>query len=505
MKLKKLLMAILVAISMMALVACGNDKSSSREDKEQVESDKSSDDKEIDEDKESDEDKDSDEDKESEEDKDEEPDKDEDKEDVKDEPDEKDEDKKEEPLDTEVSIEETILVDEKDIKITATEIEFGRYDLEVSLTIENNSDKDLSFVSGSIGYCNNSINGYMIEDAYFHEDVTAGKKANTTIGFSLDEMAALGITEVADIKIGFDVSDDDYKDYYQGVGEIKTSKADSYNYDSNTYDEIMSNGAFEDITETDIKFYERETIYDEENVQIVSKAWVVDGEEEYLLLELVNNSDEDVIFAISDVVFNNLCVYEYSYESITLSKGARGVMSIDISSVIEDDYKELFGINEIGEVRFEVKLTNVTYDVLKEGDVVSIIVDDSVGEFDASGTEVYNDNDIRIVYKAIIEDPWDYSESYHVVMFVENGKSKEISIDDWDDTLSINGYMADNFFLSVEVSGNSVTIVDIEIDEDWLDDNDIGSVEDINELTVTLRIRDDGWDTIDEAEIDIAF
>lgn len=69
MKLKKLLMAILVAISMMALVACGSEESSSREDNEQVESSENEDNNEEDSDKEeemSDGDKDSDEDKEKE-------------------------------------------------------------------------------------------------------------------------------------------------------------------------------------------------------------------------------------------------------------------------------------------------------------------------------------------------------------------------------------------------------------------------------------------------------
>lgn len=52
-------------------------------------------------------------------------------------------------------IEETVMVDESDIKITATDLCYTDYAVQLNLTIENNSDKDLSFVSGSIGYsCN---------------------------------------------------------------------------------------------------------------------------------------------------------------------------------------------------------------------------------------------------------------------------------------------------------------------------------------------------------------
>lgn len=53
---------------------------------------------------------------------------------------------------TDGKIEETVMVDESDIKITTTELSYTDYDIRLNLTIENNSDKDLSFTSGSMGY-----------------------------------------------------------------------------------------------------------------------------------------------------------------------------------------------------------------------------------------------------------------------------------------------------------------------------------------------------------------
>ncbi len=47
--------------------------------------------------------------------------------------------------------------------------------IRLNLTIENNSDKDLSFTSGSMGYGCNAINGYMIQGGYMNADVSAGK------------------------------------------------------------------------------------------------------------------------------------------------------------------------------------------------------------------------------------------------------------------------------------------------------------------------------------------
>ena len=64
------------------------------------------------------------------------------------------------------TIEETVLVDENGVKITAKELTYGNYAAELTLVIENNSDKDLSFIANSIGYSCNSINGYMVPDLW---------------------------------------------------------------------------------------------------------------------------------------------------------------------------------------------------------------------------------------------------------------------------------------------------------------------------------------------------
>ena len=61
---------------------------------------------------------------------------------------------------TSATIEETVLVDEGGVKITATGLTYTNYSVDLALTIENNSGKNLSFVTGSLGYSCNSVNGY---------------------------------------------------------------------------------------------------------------------------------------------------------------------------------------------------------------------------------------------------------------------------------------------------------------------------------------------------------
>ena len=120
------------------------------------------------------------------------------------------------------TIEETVLVDECDIKITATGIKYTAYDVKLSLAIENNSDQDLSFYSGTSGYNCNSINGYMVDNGYLNADIAAGKKSNETVSFSVDELTLLGFDDIADIELGFSITDSNYDDYLQtGPRQIK--------------------------------------------------------------------------------------------------------------------------------------------------------------------------------------------------------------------------------------------------------------------------------------------
>ena len=105
------------------------------------------------------------------------------------------------------TLNETVLVDDGGVKITATGLTYTAYSADLALTIENNSGKDLSFVSGSMGYSCNSINGYMVNDGYLNCDVANGKKANDTISFSYDALMLYGINEIADMEIGFSMTE----------------------------------------------------------------------------------------------------------------------------------------------------------------------------------------------------------------------------------------------------------------------------------------------------------
>ena len=63
---------------------------------------------------------------------------------------------------TGAGIEETVLVDQDGIRITATELTYTGNRPELHVRLENNTDETLKFISGSIGYNVNAVNGYMV-------------------------------------------------------------------------------------------------------------------------------------------------------------------------------------------------------------------------------------------------------------------------------------------------------------------------------------------------------
>lgn len=164
---------------------------------------------------------------------------------------------------TDATLAETVLVDEGGVKITATGLTYTAYSVDVALTIENNSGKDLSFVSGSLGYSCNSINGYMVNDGYLNCDVANGKKANDTISFYVDALMLYGIDEIADLEIGFSMTDDGYNTTYSGPRQLKTSAFDAHDYGADPYQETITSRAAMRAYGYEIAHFTQDALYEQ--------------------------------------------------------------------------------------------------------------------------------------------------------------------------------------------------------------------------------------------------
>ena len=152
------------------------------------------------------------------------------------------------PASDKVTIQETVLLDEAGVKITAKSLELdGFLGVEVKLLVENNTNKNLIVQAQNV-----SVNSYMIEPI-MSIDIAAGKKANDTLVLTRDSLDDCGIETIADIEFSFNIlQSDDWSTYYESAPvQLLTSAAATYTY---TYDDTGT------------------LVYDENSVKIVVKG-----------------------------------------------------------------------------------------------------------------------------------------------------------------------------------------------------------------------------------------
>ena len=392
-------------------------------------------------------------------------------------------------LSREAVIEETVLVDEEDVRITATSLTYGHNGIEVELLLENNSERELRFVSESIGYSVNAINGFMAEDGYLNSEVAAGKKAYETVRFSNQMLTLCGIREIADIELGFDISDENYNHFHTGPRQILTSAFEWHDYGTDHFQAAITDPAVQQTARFRLPWFSTETVYDENGVRVCAEGLLVNkNEEQILLLELENNKNQTVHVEASDVTLNGLAVYDYSCGGITLTPGNRGLLEVELSAMLDPALRELFGIREIGSVGLSLRQIEQEGEELSPNTPLLVQFGEAVEAIDLSGPEVLNADGLRIISKGIVKDPSSYSEDLHVLLLVENNTGAAVKVDEQYESLSVNGMMTDDYFSGTLIENGMCGVVDITLEEGSLEKNKIKAPEDITELEIGIEV-----------------
>ena len=402
------------------------------------------------------------------------------------------------------TISETVMLDEGGVKITATGLNYGSYDAELEVTIENNSGKNLNFICGSLGYSCNSINGYMIDDGYLNCDIANGKKSNESISFSYDSLMLYGINEIADIEIGFSMKDDDYKYTYSSPCRVTTSIFDAHDYDKDYYIESITSTDTMSIYDYDVACFSQDTLYDENGIRLLSSALIQDGDDgDSLLLELENTTGSVIYTATSDIAINGLIIPGSTLSYDAINPGKRCIVDVDISYVLDSQHQSSYGINDIGSIALSLSQYDADGSEITDKTAIEITVPGAKNEYDASGTEVYSNNGLRIVAKSIIDGSSEYDDDIYVLLLAENKSGRTLTISDVYDSLSVNGYMTDYSCYSIEITDNSCAVLEIELWESSLEDNDITSASDIEDVEIQFEIES-GRDLIDSPIVTIS-
>lgn len=400
------------------------------------------------------------------------------------------------------TIEDTVLVDEKDVRIMADNLTYSAYQSTMDLLIENNSDQDLSVISGSIGYSCNAVNGYTVSSMYVNENVSAGMKVNTSISISNEELEALGITDIAELEIGFQVKTSDYQDYLTtGPVKIETSAAASYDLSEDTYQKAISDGTFEAVSGKKITAFQTGVYFSSSGIRLVSAGLVNSGDTKAALLELENTGDQVLYFCIGDLAVNNLVLSSPNWDSMELNPGGRGVMAISIDQMADAQEQEAFRIGEISEIAFHASICDIDNNTIAKDMEVSIAFGEDTMAVDDSGDEIYNENGIRIISKGASDDML-----YHYVLLtIINDSPAVIYVSDAIGTASVNGFMVDDSTYSRTLEPGQAGAMKYGISKSSLEDNKIGT-DDITTVSFQLNIGSGSfYNYIDQPKLTISY
>ncbi|WP_022765318.1 hypothetical protein [Butyrivibrio sp. XPD2006] len=413
----------------------------------------------------------------------------------------------EEPkLSYDTTIEETVLLDDGTVKITAKSLEFEYNAPVLSIEFSNDGDKTLEFISGSLGYNCNSINDYMTESIYCNVSVDPGKTTVENVRLSPEELMLFGISHIKEIGIAFDIQDKEYNEYAKtGPLNISTSDADIPDSSNNTFLDGVNHGSFENITEYALDFVRVEDPIGYDSIKVLAEGMVTNSEDEStVFVEMENVSDKQLYFSSSDIEVNGLMLSSGRWQTSLVNPGKKLVYLFDISDVADHTggtFEDL-GITNLALLSFEAEVIDLNMNTLLEKRI-DIPLSDEDATLENSGTEVYNANSFRILSQKIIADEYD---NYHIILQVENNSSGEANFDVKYDSLSLNDEMISSFIsYDVTVSPTQKGILNIEISDSALDKTSITDVTDVESAECTIEIKDEHYNDIDSPVITMTY
>lgn len=215
----------------------------------------------------------------------------------------------------EVEVEEQVLFDQDDIKITLKSLKddsiFGP---SLQVLVENNSEQSIIVQTRD-----SSVNDLMVE-TMFSANVAAGKKANDSITFMSSELEQAGISTIQNIEFKF------------------------YIFNADTWSEVLESEVITIETSADKSFVqdnddEGVLVLDEKGIKMVIKKlnssdsfW---GADVYVYIE--NNSDQDITIQTRDVSINGFMVNPIFSSDIVAGKKTFDTITFFDNDLVENE------------------------------------------------------------------------------------------------------------------------------------------------------------------------
>lgn len=291
----------------------------------------------------------------------------------------------------------------------------------------------------------------------------------------------LSVVTMSSMLFGCGSSAEPKKNIVVGEGTTETGESQT--------EETAGSSTDAEQTSSDVSI-EEQVLVDQDGIKITATEYVTDsimGDGIKLLVE--NNSDTDYTIGCDELIVNDYMIADLFSVDVAAGKKSNEMMYLSSSEL------NAAGIDTVGKVEMYFHAYDANWDDLFQN-VYSEIETSEFANMDTTpndeGTELYNENGVRIVGKTVDENSfWGTA----ILLYIENtsGKNVGISVDD----MSINGFMMTPYFSTTVYNGKKA-IDDITIMSSDLEEN---GIESIDEVELKFHIYDeDTYDTIADSD-----
>lgn len=244
-----------------------------------------------------------------------------------------------------VELEEQVVYDDNDIKVTVTGLTEGYSGMEVKIRVENNTENNI-VLSGDVFIVNGiCMNGWL------YTEVAAGKKANDSITFYFDYLEVAGIEAIATVSCvdAHIVDTDSFDTLFETPFAFETSIADDY------VQKIDDSG---------------EVLFQDAGVTVIYKTMAQNSMGEQVILLVKNETGKNITVEMDDVSVNGYTVSAWSYDSLPADTVCFTVLDIYSSTLEENE------IEKVEEVCFYVEVLDAdNWDEICTSDELTVTAD----------------------------------------------------------------------------------------------------------------------------------
>ncbi|MBS5955514.1 MAG: hypothetical protein KIC73_01230 [Clostridiales bacterium] len=240
---------------------------------------------------------------------------------------------------------------------------------------------------------------------------------------------------------------------------------------------------------------EEQEIFNQDGIKVTIKGFDQDSTGPYLNVLIENNADKNIIVQTRNSSLNGYMTDFAISCNVAAGKKANDKIQMDLASI------ELSGIGKIYDIDFDLVVLDENFGTIAENNGIHInrnLSEPYTQTYDDSGTVVYNQNDIKIVWKDFATN-----DTYSFLLFfIENNTSEEITVQTRD--TSVNGFMIEPTisssvlpgkkavdvmsFYNTDLEANGITdISNIETSFHIFSSNFTKTVADTDPITITLN------------------